>query len=547
MSITVTSLDELPQDLVDQLFAEATQMMQEKHPEVELMRGPFHDLVLLISSQLQAVPQINLDKFRRSTSLQAIQADPTLADPDIVDQALSNHRVVRKGGSKAVGAITIVVATNQTVTIQAGLVFEANGLQFAADGVFSGRPVGSTLTVEGDRYLDPLADGNYSFAIEATAVEEGEESNISRGTKMLPQAIAADFVTAFATQDFVNGFAEESNEELLVKLVEGDAAKTMGGETNYIALIKTQEKFERTLNYSVIGMHNAEMTRDQHSILPISFGGRVDIYSQTRALPVSQSVLVDAVLIDIVATGSIWQFAITRDMAPGFYEVERIVRATAIDEAGYEVTMDLRGMDLSGPGRIPDIVTAGEAAYTRYQTTVIRFLDTDTSTTNLTLGDVATYQADILAMPLITELQEFCNGRGTGSRASDTLIKAAVPCFLSVSFDVRKGAAEVDPDTDAIANDLADVVNHLGFTGQLHASLLASTIHKHLTGRQAVGKIEMFGRIRRPDGSQGWLRDTGLLKIPDDPARAVTGSTTVFLLDPANIAASVISAGFSND
>jgi hypothetical protein len=69
-------------------------------------------------------------------------------------------------------------------------------------------------------------------------------------------------------------------------------------------------------------------------------------------------------------------------------------------------------------------------------------------------------------------------------------------------------------------------------------------VHKYLTGRQAVNEIDMFGQIRRPDGSIHYLRDKTRLTIPADPARLVTGRTTVFLTSPDDIEITPVVSGF---
>ena len=48
MGITITTLDQLDTAAIQQIHAELTQLLQEKHPEVELSRGVVHDLVLYL-------------------------------------------------------------------------------------------------------------------------------------------------------------------------------------------------------------------------------------------------------------------------------------------------------------------------------------------------------------------------------------------------------------------------------------------------------------------------------------------------------------------
>jgi hypothetical protein len=94
-------------------------------------------------------------------------------------------------------------------------------------------------------------------------------------------------------------------------------------------------------------------------------------------------------------------------------------------------------------------------------------------------------------------------------------------------------------------NAVVDAVSQVGFAGQLHSSVISNAAHQFLTGRQAIGHIDMFGKIRRPDGAYTYLRDGTLLTIPNDPTRLVTGRTTVFLVGVDNVSISYSAAGFT--
>jgi hypothetical protein len=543
MSIRVTSLDDLSPTTVEQLFAEFKQLMVEKHPEIELTRGVFHDLVLYFSSVFGAVDETNIQKVLDSRSLLAIQNDPTLADPELVDHILSNYLVTRAAGNRAAGEVTIVVNSNEVIVVPDQLTFEASGVQFQADAAFTGRPLGTDLPNATDRALQPRGDGTYAFTISATAKEEGVSGNIRRGTKMVPQALLPRFVTAFAANDFTDGFAAETNTELLNKLVLGVAAKSTSGRLNLTSFIKNQVDFQRTLAYSIIGMADPEMQRDQHSILPISGGGRVDVYARTSELPQSTVQQVTAVLIAVTPNGSTWQFTLDKTFAPGFYEVERIALPDAGDTAGYEVTMDARGYDVSAETGVPDIQSIDEAAYSKYQTAVIQFLDTDTVTTGLSPGtSTAIYEVAVLAMPQIAELQDLLSDRSNRHRMADTLVRGAIPCFLQVHFTIRRQPGDTIPDTDGIKQALATRVNTLGFSDRLHASTLTSVVHDFLSSRQALSAIDMLGRIRRPDGSFVRVHATEILELPNDPLRMVTGRTVGLFLDPRDISIDLVMA-----
>lgn len=68
-----------------------------------------HDLLINLESVIHAAQEIYADKFRKSGSVQAIEADPALADPSLVDSVLSNFLITRKIGTKVRGEVTVVM------------------------------------------------------------------------------------------------------------------------------------------------------------------------------------------------------------------------------------------------------------------------------------------------------------------------------------------------------------------------------------------------------------------------------------------------------
>jgi hypothetical protein len=135
----------------------------------------------------------------------------------------------------------------------------------------------------------------------------------------------------------------------------------------------------------------------------------------------------------------------------------------------------------------------------------------------------------------VAEIQTLLGSRGSRNYAGDVLVKAAIPCFVSIAFTVQGKAGEPLPDANAIRTALSNYVNTLGFCGRLHASALSDIIHNFITGRVAVSAVDMFGQIRRPDGTVRNLRSSEVLVIPDEADRMVTARTVVFVLETADI------------
>lgn len=547
MALQVTSLDELNTATVDAMFAQFTQYMQERHPEVELTRGVFHDLVVYFNAVLNATVRENIDRVLASNSLLKISQNPALADNDLVDQVLSNYNLARDAGTRASGDATIVLNSPVTTDIPATLTFSADDVTFRPTMTFTALPPDSIPATENERVMISVGDGTYAVNILIQAVAVGTIGNIRRGTTLVPDSVPNNMAAAFAAADFVNGRDPLANEDYIVKLADALASKTIGGRQSYAASIRGQAAFKDIPHLSILGCGDPEQQRDQHSLLPVSGGGKVDIYVQSHTNAQEREYLLEATYVGQGANGTLWQVVLGRDIAGGIYEITRVAKPLDVTSTGYAIVEDIRGVDLTDLDFVPDIVSFEEGAYSRFQTAVIRFEDTDTAPTGLTVNvSKARYSVTTSGLPLIASVQDYLSDRDVRARAADVLVKAAVPCFTGISFSIRKEANTTTLDVAPIKKAIVAEIGKIGFSGQLHASVVSGVVHKYLTGRQAIGTIDMFGRIRRPDGQVSYVRSNTLLEIPNDPQRLVTGRTTAFLVGVNDISISVVTAGFAN-
>lgn len=541
--IELRPLAELDPALVTANLAESLERIQQDNPAIDVRRGVFAELLVYYHAVLDTQRQQNIDDYLKGRSLQAIQADPTLADPDLVDDVLSNFRVDRKPGRLATGTVTMVVNDNVTVTIGQGAIFDANGRTFVTTTAYTAKLEEAQILLAGDRLLTPTASGNWAFTITVTATDEGADFNVKKDTLIIPRVLPPGYVNSFAAEDFTAGLSAETNDELLTRLQSGIAAKALSNRVNMQASLRAIEAFSRIVHMSIVGYGDAEMHRDRHWIFPVSGGGRCDWYVRTQEEIYRTKLTVAATLLTKTATTvSTWQFAVGRDDAPGFYEFESIRPADRAEEVqgGFGVTSDVRGYDLTGLTFAPDLIDEVEAAYSRYATAVVQFEDTETDVSAMTVGDQVDYVVEAVGMPLIGDIQDYVASRDIRNHAADCLIRSPVPCFLQLNFTLYKKAGEADPDLASIRTALCVEVNNIGFVGRLYASQLQDAIYVYLTNNQTVGTIDLFGRIRDPNGEVRYLRDGEKLEVPSDPEACVTPRTVQFFITPNDIGIDVV-------
>ena len=542
MVYEITDLKQLSSSDVDTLLEKITSQIAEENPSLDLKRGVFHDSVLYYHAILETAIRENLDRYLSARSLQQIEADPTIADTTTVDDVLSNWGISRVEGTQAKGEVTIIVSKSTSVTVAAGAVFEAAGISFTSDNSYSSTSNSAAVSTENDRLMTQLADGNWEFTIFVTAVDAGSTSKLSANALLIPEAAITNYVTSFATADFSDGVDTETNTELINKLQDGLAVKAISNRVNMRALVRSLSQFSSVTNQSIVGYGDAEMLRDQHSIFPISYGGRVDWYIRGQASLQSVVLTKEAALISVDTDGNgTWQFALLKDDAPGFYDVSRIYLPSAdpAETGTFSISSDTRGLDLTGSGFIPDITTQAEGAFTSYQTATIQFVDTVTDASSLSAGDKQNYTVEVRNTPHIKELQDYMGGRDTRSYGSDLLVKSPVPCFVQISCVINKSSGDADPDLAGIKTTIAALVNNTGFIGRIDGSRILDSIHGYIQNSVSVTNLDILGKILTPAGPITWLHDSSSIVVIDKPDDMVTAKTVQFFMSTDDISVDV--------
>lgn len=538
MAIKITDLDQLDAATVQERARQLATMLQEKHPTIDVRTGGVRSLVIDPAAEMAVARDTEMSRLIAAGSLKAVSEDPTLAETELVDALMSNYRISRRQGSAARGELTIVVSKLAAVTIPSGNNFSANGKTFYVQTAFVARTSATNVLSATDRLLTPVGDGTYSFTVSVVAAEAGSSSMLKKGDAVQPLITLSNFVKAYATSDFVDGSDTETNAELVERAQLGMSTKALSGRLPMMALL--QEQFPLVVDSSIIGNGDVEMVRDKHSIIPGSFGGRADWYVRSRQKPQRLGMTKTATLVQKTSDGKgIWQISLGRNEAPGFYDVKTIVAKGATNFVGsYRIVKEVRTIDRSPiyNEHLPDIVSLKEGAFSRYQAAVIQFLDHDTDSSALTVGtSTKEYDITVRVMPDIAEIQSVMSSRKHRNYGGDLLVRAAIPCFVSIGFTLEAKPGEPLPDPYAIKDDIANFINTSGFCGRLPASAISDLVHGHLSGKIMVSAIDMHGQILRPSGTVRDLRSTETLIVPDETDELISARTVVFIVEQEDI------------
>jgi hypothetical protein len=178
-----------------------------------------------------------------------------------------------------------------------------------------------------------------------------------------------------------------------------------------------------------------------------------------------------------------------------------------------------------------EIYSLEDSRFTKYQAATIRFNYTDA--TNLAIGSQAKFQLHLNYQPNIYEMQNLLLADDTRLACADYLIKAVVPCMVSLNINLVKNRPTDTYESlniQQLKKDLFTYVNSIPFGEELHASNIVDICHNYDIKRVDL-PISMLGVILCPDGSTIELSDSDVLTIPNEPAKGVTPKTTQYFID----------------
>jgi hypothetical protein len=536
MGVPTYDVDALSQASVDTLRELLRAAGEDAAPTADLNRGVLGDQVLELTAVLAAALELDLDQVRSRGSLQAITDDPTLASDDVVDSVLSNYGVTRREAVKASGQVAVVLNTLQSSVVPQGSVFTFGTLRYVTTDTFVARTSASQVVLSTDRLLI-AAGSNWYFLVDVEAETAGATGNLPAGSALTMLSPPGRYVSSYTSTSLVGGAAAETNAELVTRLAAGAAIRSWGSPASLEGMIRDQ--VPGLVALSALGAGDTEQRRDKRDLLPVSQGGRVDAWLLTSAGYQTKAVTLQATLSSKIGAVGTWQVGVTRDNAPGFYEVEKVLLTSVpLTATGFAVKSDARAYDMTELDYVPDIQSAEEAAYSRYQTAVVQFDDTVTDVTAIAPGATANYVVVFRLLPDVGTLQDYLGDPSRRPLGSDVVTRAAVPIFCTCSFDLVISTSAAEPDLTLVKAAVSAAAGS-AFTDRLSASALASAA-RTIVPAATCDNFVLAGRLRKPSGISVDLAGTQTLTYTPAPADMVSAKTTAFFLPAASVTVTVV-------
>ena len=316
--------------------------------------------------------------------------------------------------------------------------------------------------------LTLMANGRYAVQIPVTAETSGAKSPVEAGAVFGTEL--ADVVSVYAQSDFTAGSDAESNSALTTRLASGMATSCWGNRYQAEALIRRQ--VPAVCAVSITGFGDAEMTRDQLVCLPISVGGKADIYVKTAME--SRIYSCTANFVRMKGVSEEWTVNIPASAFPGCY------RATAAKKDGS-----------SYPVASQQVISGAEG--TADQVLCITFLKDDLSAARTadTFDIVLEGQSDI------NTVADIFTSESLKPVTEDVRVISARPAFVNLTVYLSQYA----DNEDAIRAALSSAIDSSGFCGKLSLSELLTAALPCLVPGQKIWEIrssvELWGFIRQ--------------------------------------------------
>ena len=393
--IDVTDITTLDPALVKEREAVLIQMLTEAFPSLDFSQGGIlQQLVANPNAVLDVVTRTEIQNLINSMSLQTIAANPSIADPTIVDAAMSNYMLTRTAATSVQGVVAIVLDVLSSVNIPTTINFTVNGRTFNPVANYIAVTNSALVIDDTTRLIQQRTDGRYWFTINVIENVTGGQL-VAQLVQFAVDPQPSSFYQAYAANDFPAGLAAEDNAALIAKVETGITTKAMSDRKSITNLLKTE--FPTITDMSIIGYGDFEMTRDRANLFGIGVGSKADVYVRLGALPAVTKVTVMAVPVAagpyvpalsgtgnvIMGTQSgpvIFEIPIMPTMIPGFYRAEKVTTVDPLSEAveipGLYEPLDRGIYRPTGEQFMPFISTAVQARFSKYQgNALIRLTD----------------------------------------------------------------------------------------------------------------------------------------------------------------------------
>lgn len=490
----------------------------ENFPVADIAPGSvLSETIVKLSSQIDNMVYSDVGTVSQGNNIAAAQASSTDTYSTAIDSIASNYLVTRNSGTVSTGLLQVNLSSPSYVYLNVNNQFQqpATGLLYnvSQTWIVSAAPSASNE-------LQLYASGSaYFFLLPVVAADVGSAYQLTNGTSVVSLSTISNLLSITAYGNFSSGVDKETDKALIARLQAGMTNKSM---TSKMAILSKLSSANASIqDVSVVGAGDAEMTRSKQNLFGISTFGMSDVYLRSTN---GVSTLSFNKLATKTADNT-WSFTLDYNDVAGFYDILSVQPVSAVYSGSVVINSVTYGVSRPNDPAVNQINNVAEARFTQYQNCTVVFTYTETPT----LAVLATmpFLVSVNYQPFVRDSQLTLNATDTRLAAADYLVKAAVPCYLSIKLQLQQNGTAVVP-VSSIQQDIFNYVNSLSFGEPLYASQIIKICHNYSSVKHVVTPVNMSGSILAPSGATLNVSSVDSLTIPLDIANGVSPKNTSF-------------------
>jgi len=469
-----------------------------------------------------------IEKLVRASS-NALSSYPAELHAQIRQFIADRHGVSASSATFASGEVRLTLSSaSAPLVIASGTRFFAGNIAFQTTQPW----IIQSSSASGVRPLRPTGDGTFVATVPVIAVVAGVSGNIVAQTAMSASTANERIISAAAESNFVGGSDSNSLAWILQSIRSSTFSRTLGTRDQIIAWLQNNPLIGGVSQVGVVGFGDIELRRHIHPFLPLQRAGLADIYLAANYHPVRHTQTLQAVVLSTSPTDTRIHITVGRDVSPGFLEVVSITD----NETGKPITVltHTRGLDLTPTydQQLPMLTEAYHGGFSAFQTAE---LVCSLPMTGLAAQSQRSVSVTFLKVAGLDIAQSVVSSRTVRSLAGDTLIRAAIPMFVSVRVSLETQFETLTPDIQAMQTAVSEEIASRPMRAQLTTSDIMRAVLPYLPDDVVATKVMFDARLVLPSGEVRRLTDNSVLSTPIDPAAQLSPRTVAMYCSPSDV------------
>ncbi len=532
---------------------------------VDLSPGSvLNELLIKLSAALHQQLQTTIAASTPVASVKAALDATADTYSEAIEQVASNYNVTRDLGSQVIGTVKLQVEASRVYYLGNSfqLVHPGSGAVYTTSKSYRVDP-SATEDLPNDGILRLYKEGSrWYFLLPVQSVDTASSVSVPHNSALVlndANTTLPGYVdgSARAFGNFSGGRAKETDRQLISRFQSGLSARGLLSPQSMQSVLPEvfpslfTQSSDRKAVLSVVGATDPELNRGRNTVFGITQFGLADVYVRTAKSirvetfnvtakyqlytpPVGEAYNTWVIVLDETVSG----------FPTWFYDVVGIKYA---DSSGTVQTTAAATVEFSAPSRTANslsggnVITEADAArFSKYQvctiTTSLPNATTSPPVAGTTLHEV---QLTVSYMPGIGEIQDFFLQSAQRILTADYLVKAVIPCSLSVNLLLDRGNVSTPDATtkQQIREAICSYINGLPFGEEVAISRLIDICH-NFNIRRVDLPVTLNGTILVPTAGKTHkyvpLSSTDVLTIPHSPVHqnyGVSAKTTMFFID----------------